>query len=812
MSSATAMRLRPRSGAPPELPATATRATRTASVAAKNKTAEKASAAKELQPIELDQSTDIAQTLIHSSISNVLFCREIFAESCYEHQQYNRDDPQWTYDDYIAGHDPTNSSGLQRGAVMCILKRGRNKTVNKLMDWLVWTPSVATSVADIVISLGGRAEKGAFDALKHRYLRAVQIQIYEDPDKAYEVIETYTFTVKYVDLPEYGGKAVAGLQFESPGGQVEEPLEQTGSLASQILTTRRAKHNLEKFIRLLSRFCGTLPHLPEQRRLRMYLFYTDDTPDDYHPPGFVKGQGPNIWFPEGDGWERHTHKLHEADLGHHNINLTISYIDRREGVREEIPSDLPYVRGTTRGGEIDEDMVDSSSTTKQLSQDPKITVPEQASKTVVPSTPPVSTQVYNQEMDVDLDEISDSFDAAQARSRDLPHDRDPEDIDGRQIAINNSNRGADNEESQQSLIILRSMPQNSPPSQELVETQPEDSAVFDRDSPAPDGRNQLSQMKVEELNRKKRSDFQTSVTRHHFSSQSQDDIISCQCGCNIHCGYCNTWQHLHCYGYLSSGNVAEPYACYRCILEEKEPEKIPKLQRLAMLRRGIHVLQMNGYRKDEEFRKELGCDIQTASGLVKCLKAEGFLLALPGYKRKGFSQNFPGKRPFQIVDQKSKVSEMRAKYFDPLLHIRHHYRKAHSLLQFVLPKHSIPSVPEDTSIQLPPPPHTQASHVQPESRRYTRLSLPHRPNTDYGIDMFSPTPGQGSMQRARTMTTTDYTPQSEEGVSLATPSRKRRNWPELVGTRVTPPRAAKKRKLFDMSEVSLDGTFPESIS
>ena len=55
----------------------------------------------------------------------------------------------------------------------------------------------------------------------------------------------------------------------------------------------------------------------EQRRLRMYLFYTDDTPDDYHPPGFVEGQGPNIWFPEGDGWKRRTHRLHEVDLGHH---------------------------------------------------------------------------------------------------------------------------------------------------------------------------------------------------------------------------------------------------------------------------------------------------------------------------------------------------------------------------------------------------------------------------------------------------------------------------------------------------------------
>lgn len=75
----------------------------------------------------------------------------------------------------------------------------------------------------------------------------------------------------------------------------------------------------------------------------------------------------------------------------------------------------------------------------------------------------------------------------------------------------------------------------------------------------------------------------------------------------MNCGFCNTWQHLHCYGYLGSDDPRVPdiHACYRCLLQEKEAPLLRELQDLALLRKGVHIIQVDGYFNDRKFSEAL---------------------------------------------------------------------------------------------------------------------------------------------------------------------------------------------------------------
>ncbi|XP_065645703.1 HORMA domain-containing protein 1-like [Hydra vulgaris] len=110
--------------------------------------------------------------------------------------------------------------------------------------------------------------RGCFDALEKKYLRAVLVGIYEDPDDPDTVIEEYSFKFSY-------GNG-AGLDIYRNGVQI--------STARSDAETKKATIRLLRTIVLLSQ---TLSPLPDDVMMTMKLLYYDDvTPEDYNPPGF----------------------------------------------------------------------------------------------------------------------------------------------------------------------------------------------------------------------------------------------------------------------------------------------------------------------------------------------------------------------------------------------------------------------------------------------------------------------------------------------------------------------------------------------
>lgn len=110
--------------------------------------------------------------------------------------------------------------------------------------------------------------RGCFDALEKKYLRAVLVGIYEDPEDPDTVIEQYSFKFAYGD----GG----GVDIYRNGTRITN--------AKSDKETKKATIRLLRTIVLLSQ---TLNPLPDDVMMTMKLLYYDEvTPEDYNPPGF----------------------------------------------------------------------------------------------------------------------------------------------------------------------------------------------------------------------------------------------------------------------------------------------------------------------------------------------------------------------------------------------------------------------------------------------------------------------------------------------------------------------------------------------
>lgn len=204
---------------------------------------------------------------------------------------------------------------------MRIIQRGRSPNSDQFLDWLV---SHTYPMLCLTPGAHPEKEKGALDAIVKKVLRALQLNIFEDPTHPERVLESYTFTFMY--RGEGDGSEVA-MGFQGPvGGQ---------------MTLYAARHSLHAFFRRVVTLCGDIPELPSKehcpscshrnstivgkRYLSMQLFYTDDCDPNYQPVGFEPYSDESLYFPSSDGWKRTSISFGKCNSGHHQVNLNLSY-------------------------------------------------------------------------------------------------------------------------------------------------------------------------------------------------------------------------------------------------------------------------------------------------------------------------------------------------------------------------------------------------------------------------------------------------------------------------------------------------------
>ncbi|KAF2465400.1 uncharacterized protein BDR25DRAFT_345980 [Lindgomyces ingoldianus] len=647
------------------------------------------------QAVDVKQSTELVQTLVHAAVSSLAFLRHLFGEHCFDDQLYEVDTSKQTYEDYANGlNQAQDKPGVSRFRV---LKRGRSERVDQLLDWL---------------------EKGAFDALKRNILHGLQLSIFEDPKQPSNVVELYTFTFHYT-ISNQGSRTLSGMEVAGPGGKK--------------ITVKTAKLAMHTLIRQVVLLCGTMPALPRSRFVRMHLFYTDDRPEQYEPPGFQKAAGTCIFFPNAN-WKTTSSTCGPMDAGFHKVSLKISHIlpsDSSAGDQEQftIPQKLTYTKLARREDDI---VADSKARQSGLTQSTGevleqgqplhggfLEVERLQQKSAIPmaqaslpkpgeadihSLNDASSPTSSCSSEEDLDIILKS---TQVNSRLLINTStlgETQPVQEAEVPVDNEGLGLLGESSKTVAPSLR--PEDlrikerlqrmlNPPNQEhdTQDTLKQVESIHKLlVAGGPSQQIQLSQTKIRQLE-SRRSNLlpprrrATNLRRRSQSlgTGSEGDVIKCQCGHDeeeddmINCSFCDTWQHLHCYGYRGSEDQRIPavHACYDCLLQGKEHELLRELRYLALCRRGIRFLEAHDVTNDKELANILHCDLQTASGMANHFRKEKYLVSTSGPKKAS-----SGKR-FSLNKANRVVVLMMKEYFDPLSKIAHHINPVR--LQFELP-------------------------------------------------------------------------------------------------------------------------------
>lgn len=137
------------------------------------------------------------------------------------------------------------------------------------------------------------------------------------------VLESYTFTFKYT-----GGPGDMSSRLESLS------LHPVGCVAD-MKTAQSARMGLEMIVRRLITLSAFLPNLPsipihflneylrklmlhsDKRNLGIHLFYTENCPPGYEPPGFSVAADHTIKYPLNDNWMKESQSCGIMDSGYH---------------------------------------------------------------------------------------------------------------------------------------------------------------------------------------------------------------------------------------------------------------------------------------------------------------------------------------------------------------------------------------------------------------------------------------------------------------------------------------------------------------
>ncbi|TID15122.1 hypothetical protein E6O75_ATG08375 [Venturia nashicola] len=615
------------------------------------------------QLVTQKQSQELAQTLVHGSISCIAYLRDLFPDQCFEEHGFSSSDKHISYKDHASGKSQSRSGGSKLRA----LRRGHNDNVDSFLDML---------------------EKGAFEALEKKVLHAIQINISEQEDKPNHVVESYTFTFSYQTSLE-GAKTLAGVTMQDPSGCDT--------------TVKNVKYALHMFIRKIIALCETLPELPARKYLYMQLYYTDDCERAYELPGFVACEDTRLWFAEHDGWTRQTQDCGVLDAGYHAVSLKLSHLQQDlevaatqdDAAQTAIPKGLEYTTVSSGQDNIDASiglrLAKRKLVQRTAAEQTRSLNADEISVQRLPSAPIASQQ---ESMDIDEDT------PLQAISRmSLGTHENLTDVQAQIATATETQASTQTREDKATRGRLAKMMIPSSQAQHTEETQIVNSPAphvhtMDYFSQAP--RLQLSEAKVKDLEKRK-SPTNTRRSKR-ISERDETEDISCECGDThgeddmVDCHFCGRWQHLICYGYQNSTDtrVPEVHACYKCLLQEKEGPLLTELEHVTLLRKGISVAIKDGIHGDRQLAETLHCDTQTAAQLIKHLKNEGFLLRVKNASKAGFKKT--GRPMWYVVEDEEKRAKMLGRYFDPTSKIAHH---------FEIPR-QLPDTAKTTQFPLPP--------------------------------------------------------------------------------------------------------------
>ncbi|RAQ60210.1 putative meiosis specific protein Hop1 [Aspergillus flavus] len=553
--------------------------------------------------LKQQQSLEMVQIMLHVSFGTLFYLREFLPLPCFDDRDLKeaQRERRYSYREFLDsksrhdtnGGDPDIAFGNgKRGQPLKVMIRGTDPKADMILDVL---------------------ENGIFDALRKNILEAIQLTILVDKDAPQNVLESYTFSFKYA-----GGSGNVDSCLESLS---IDPVDYVADMRS----AQSARVGLETIVRRLITLSTFLPTLPNKRNLGVNLFYTENCPSDYEPPGFTTANNDTIKYPLNENWRKETQSCGTMNSGWHTVGLRVTSLKWTgpdpEGseVLPTVPSDIEYTDEVPRADDIG--FVDEPSNLRR-------------------------TEAGNDHLALDQSLTYRDDSSFQEATQDI----------------------ADRQKLQNMMQTKGSSYSDS----DLIPTQPinPDVAIEDNYNSTLqlDSRWSLPEERIAKIREHLRLQKPT-FNLPHSETQSQG-LVRCQCGWNGE----ETEMHFLCYGFEGPNDpkVPDVHACYKCLLGPSDTQLLQEMNSLVLLRKALKVILNEGFpNKISEFTQKLHCNGQTIIQITDILKKKGFVQPTPGYKLKGFARR--GLPKYSIPQSENIRQRLKKEIFHPMVKIEHLY-------------------------------------------------------------------------------------------------------------------------------------------
>ncbi|KAL4912543.1 HORMA domain-containing protein [Aspergillus aurantiobrunneus] len=556
------------------------------------------SGAGENQVLRQQQSLEMVKIMLHVSFGTLFYLREFLPLQCFDDRDLREAQRQqkFSYCEFIdSNSNPNGTNGVadnapgkgKRGQPLKIILRGSEPK------------------ADMIINV---LETGIFHALSKSVLEALQLTIIADKEAPENVLESYTFSFKYTEGLGDLNKRLESLSIQ-PCGYIAD-----------MKSAHSARVGLETIVRRLITLSAFLPTLPNKRTLGVHLFYTEDCPPDYEPPGFSGARDGTINYPLTEHWQRETQVCGKMESGWHTVGLKVTSL--------------------------------------------KWTGPEPEASQPIPQIP---AQI----------EYKDTV----RRAEDIGFEDEENKLQTSQTEVGSSQEATQDIVERERLRLM--MPSQEVPSSdgELVPTQPikpTPALETENTEVASPGENfTLSSEKIAEMRKFAKS---RGLDGRKSQRLQEPAVIRCQCDWDgeedemVVCSFCQTRQHRLCYGYVGAYKLAVPevHACYRCLLEPNESQLLNGMNNIVLARRALKIILDEGAPSSTSvFADRIHCSAAVVSRLKEFLKRKGIMHPTPGYKPKECLRR--GLPTFIVPDREDIHQRIQREIMDPMVKIKHHY-------------------------------------------------------------------------------------------------------------------------------------------
>ncbi|KAL4985488.1 HORMA domain-containing protein [Aspergillus falconensis] len=542
--------------------------------------------------MQQQQSLEMVKIMLHVSIGTLFYLREFLPLQCFDERDLKSAQRQqkFSYREFI---DNNSNSSVSNGVADSTFGTGKRGQPLKIIV------RGSEPKADMIINV---LETGIFDALSKSVLEAIQLTIIADKEAPENVLESYTFSFRYSERLGDLSRRLESLSIQ-PCGYV-----------ANMRSAHTARVGLESIVRRLITLSSFLPTLPNKRALGVHLFYTEDCPPDYEPPGFSGAKDDIIKYPLTDHWMKESQACGRMESGWHTVGLKVTSLKwigpepEDSASIPQIPAQIEYRDAVTRGEDIGIEDVES----KLQSFQSEVGSSQEATQDVV-----------------ERERLQSMMPSQEVQSSNM----------------------------------------------DLIPTQPFKPVLTtgNEDTEITGGIQKfvLREEKIAEM--RKTSKAQKVSGQDTFAVRCQcdwkgeeEDMITCS--------FCHTRQHRLCYGYVDAYKfgVSGVHACYRCLLEPSESKVLESLNNVVLARRALTLISDEGIPSSNmTFGEKIHCSDKAVARLKEFLKRKGIFHATPGYTPKESVRR--GLPPYCIPDKESVRETIKQDIMNPMAKIQHHY-------------------------------------------------------------------------------------------------------------------------------------------